>query len=516
MSGSGVPERGWTMGYTCLQRDHYQYGDYTLTSLREQDILLIKEWRNDQIDILRQKEPLTDAQQINYYETVVRPAMDAEEPSDILFSYLHQGECVGYGGLTHIDWTNRRAEISFLLATERNVDLDLYKREFTIFLKLIKQIAFVELGLNRLFTETYDVRPYVLEVLENSGFVPEGRLREHVVINGKCIDSVLHGCLKEKPQSERCFNVLVTSIANKVPLIKALRKASLRLGNRGKVIGADARNDIVGKYFVDDFWLMPKLDELEIEDLIAYCRNEGITCIIPTRDGELSFFAENADVFARKGISVMISDPDCVRTCLDKLLFAKRVRALGFPAVEAVDDINNLSSDSFVVKERFGAGAHKIGLGLGREQALAHAGKLENPVFQPYIAGKEASVDVYVDRTGKVKGAIARTRDLVVHGESQITTTFENKNLEQLCAGLAEKLGINGHAIFQVIIDEDEDFHIIECNSRFGGASTLSLAAGLDSFYWFLLESQGVDISDYPFIRLAGKKQVRYLEDILI
>ena len=73
-----------------------------------------------------------------------------------------------------------------------------------------------------------------------------------------------------------------------------------------------------------------------------------------------------------------------------------------------------------------------------------------------------------------------------------------------------------GHVIFQLILSSNSKIHIIECNPRFGGASTASIAAGLDSFYWFILESLGENISDYPFI--SSKKditQLRFPSDLI-
>ena len=163
------------------------------------------------------------------------------------------------------------------------------------------------------------------------------------------------------------------------------------------------------------------------------------------------------------------------------------------------------------MKERYGAGSRNIGLRLTPEDALVHAAKLENPIFQPYVAGNEVSVDVYVDKKGKAKGAVGRWRQLVLDGESQVTTTLTDPGLQQLCSDLAGALHIYGHAVFQVIVTDSKKYQIIECNNRFGGASTLSLAAGLDSFYWFLLECSGQDIDDYPFFRsLQEKIQVRF------
>ncbi|MNL47781.1 carbamoyl phosphate synthase-like protein [compost metagenome] len=89
--------------------------------------------------------------------------------------------------------------------------------------------------------------------------------------------------------------------------------------------------------------------------------------------------------------------------------------------------------------------------------------------------------------------------------------------LEQQCADFAEKLGLYGHVLFQVIIDNEGKYNFIECNSRFGGASRLSIECGLDSFYWFLLESEGKDLTQYPFVRAAqDKRLIRYAEDLIL
>lgn len=183
--------------YKCLKQQIVELDGYALVPIREEDIFLIKKWRNEQIDVLRQKRPLTDEDQRRYYETQIRPSFRQEEPDMVLFSYLKDGRCIGYGGLTHIDWEARRAELSFLLDTERTRDLEPYMYEFTVYLTMLKKIAFEQLGLQRIFSETFDIRPYIVETLEKNGFVFEGRLRRHVYIRGSYVDSLIHGCLKE-------------------------------------------------------------------------------------------------------------------------------------------------------------------------------------------------------------------------------------------------------------------------------------------------------------------------------
>ncbi len=185
-------------GYKILsQREHeLQHGEFRLTSLREEDILLIKDWRNDQIDVLRQKQPLTEADQRHYFETVVKKSFCEETPDIVLFSFLRQKKCIGYGGLVHIDWESKRAEVSFLLNPIFTKLKKNYNEFFQAFLTLIARVAFGLLKFNRLFTETFNIRPYHIKTLENFGFKREGCLREHVYIQEDFKDSLMHGLLR--------------------------------------------------------------------------------------------------------------------------------------------------------------------------------------------------------------------------------------------------------------------------------------------------------------------------------
>jgi len=119
------------------------------------------------------------------------------QPKQLLFGYWQNDELIGYGGLTNTDWLSRRSEISFLLGTARTLDYENYAQDFSVFLGLLKRVAFAELGFNRLFTETFDIRPWHVKVLEENNFRFEGRLKQHVLIEGCYVDSLMHGCLKE-------------------------------------------------------------------------------------------------------------------------------------------------------------------------------------------------------------------------------------------------------------------------------------------------------------------------------
>lgn len=311
-------------------------------------------------------------------------------------------------------------------------------------------------------------------------------------------------------------NVMVTSASSKVPLLQAVKKAMLKTGITGKLIAADSDKDCLARYFADDFWQMPSLGTLTDEVLLAELKQRKVRYIIPTRDGELLFWSKRKALLRYEGIDVMVSAPEAVDACIDKLAFYRLCRQLDIPAIETALAPEELAAERFVVKERYGAGAQRMGMNLTQEAALQHAEDLEHPIFQPFVAGMEYSVDAYVNRDGQVKGVICRTRDLVVNGESQVTTTVWMPELERLCAACIERLGLFGHVVLQLLIDKQGQPQIIECNSRFGGASTLSVAAGLDSFYWFFLESQKQDLDNYPFLRSNKQlQQVRFPQDFV-
>ncbi len=183
--------------YSCLKHSQYREGAYAFLPLRLEDMESIRTWRNEQIEVLRQREPITSEQQYNYYQNVIVPGFIEVHPEQILFSFIMQDSCIGYGGLTHIDWENSHAEVSFLVETRRTFIPETYTQDFLAFLKLLQQVAFNDLQLHRLFAETFSFRTVHIAGLERAGFHFEGRLQEHVFKQGQWWDSLMHGLLRK-------------------------------------------------------------------------------------------------------------------------------------------------------------------------------------------------------------------------------------------------------------------------------------------------------------------------------
>ena len=180
--------------YKALTNQIFTTEEYSIVPLRMEDRYDIMKWRNEQIYHLRQHKPLAKEDQDKYFETIVASLFEKEQPGQILFSYLENDVCIGYGGLVHINWIDKNAEISFIMNTV--LETENFKKHWEIFLNLIEQVAFTDLKLHKIFTYALDLRPYIYDIFIESGFKEEARLKEHCFFENKFIDVVIHSKFK--------------------------------------------------------------------------------------------------------------------------------------------------------------------------------------------------------------------------------------------------------------------------------------------------------------------------------
>lgn len=176
--------------YKILNKQTFINKDCAIVPLRSEDRYKIMKWRNEQMFHLRQSKPLTKSDQDNYFDTVIKKLFLEDQPHQLLFSYLHNKTCIGYGGLVHINWVDKNAEISFIMDTE--LEKKYFSKHWKIFLSLIEEVAFDELKLHKIFTFAYDLRPHLYEPIEESGFQKEAILKRHIFFNGEYKNVVIH------------------------------------------------------------------------------------------------------------------------------------------------------------------------------------------------------------------------------------------------------------------------------------------------------------------------------------
>jgi RimJ/RimL family protein N-acetyltransferase len=176
--------------YACLIKQRYRMGGYELVPIRYEDRWNIMQWRNEQMYHLRQNHILTEDEQEQYFTQIIAGLFTEDKPPQILFSYLKEGQCIGYGGLVHINWIDKHAEISFLMNTE--LEQEDFVLHWKNYLWLLEEIAFEQLGFHKIFTYAYDLRPRLYQALNKSRFKEEARLIDHCCLGGKYVDVLIH------------------------------------------------------------------------------------------------------------------------------------------------------------------------------------------------------------------------------------------------------------------------------------------------------------------------------------
>jgi len=176
--------------YRALTQQTYKNGGFEIVPIRYEDRFRIMEWRNEQIYHLRQAEPLTKQDQNAYFENIVASLFEQEKPDQLLFSFLNEGKLIAYGGLVHINWIDRNAEVSFVMDTK--LEKESFSKNWSEYLYLIEQVAFIELNFRKLYVYAFDLRPHLYSTLEANSYFLDARLKDHCFIKEEFKDVLIY------------------------------------------------------------------------------------------------------------------------------------------------------------------------------------------------------------------------------------------------------------------------------------------------------------------------------------
>lgn len=167
--------------------------------------------------------------------------------------------------------------------------------------------------------------------------------------------------------------------------------ASLRASNlRARVVGFDASPWGVGVHECDVAYRLPlPNDPAYVPTLLSRCREEKVALLIPGSDSELPILARCAPDLEAIGCRVLVSGPECVRICRDKLATYRELAPLGAPIVEtwAPEEAEPHARDlpyPLVAKPRSGSGSRGVVI-LMRPDDWACLPRHESYVVQPYL-----------------------------------------------------------------------------------------------------------------------------------
>jgi len=308
------------------------------------------------------------------------------------------------------------------------------------------------------------------------------------------------------------MNILITSSSSKVLLVKSFLEAAKVYGS--KVFTGDLTNAVATAFFSDKHFILPRVSNRNdfISALESICLEYNIKLIIPTRDGELGIMSEIKQDFSKKGITILVPSEKTVEICLNKKMFAEFLEKEGYCPVPIIKDIS-LANPPYFIRPVYGAASAGVRIAHTKEEVELFSN--QDFMVHPFIDDDEFSIDLLMNLEGtKALQAVCRQRVQIVGGESKISKVVDLPILMNMCMEIGEKLGLVGHNVLQAFYS-GVSVIMIEANSRFGGASNLSISAGLNSPLRILKMLYG-DPTAYNNKEIKiGLHMYRYAQDII-
>lgn len=148
--------------------------------IEREDLSQLRDWRNSPGIRSRSREfkPLTMADQEKWFSSY--------NNSNIMFAIEAKGKLIGVCGLTHIDWKNRSAELSWYIGDGNFRAKGLGGH----IIYLLCSYAFNEIGLARFWGEVYEIDNKIILMYRSLGFHIDGTIRNTYWWNGQWYPSV--------------------------------------------------------------------------------------------------------------------------------------------------------------------------------------------------------------------------------------------------------------------------------------------------------------------------------------
>ncbi|WP_214404315.1 ATP-grasp domain-containing protein [Pseudonocardia lacus] len=292
------------------------------------------------------------------------------------------------------------------------------------------------------------------------------------------------------------------------------------LAGRRPVVAADCDPTAVGLHLGTDHGVLPRGDDPDFAvQLAALAARTGATALVCTVAEEIPALHEGADLLAEVGLRTWLPPARAVAICTDRWTFARTCAAGGAPvpatepgaiwarAVHAVPG-------PWIVKPRFERGSRHTYPVDSVAEARWALRRVPDPLVQTRLTGPEFTVDVLVDRSGRLAGAVPRWRLQTRAGISTRGRTFTCPALGCAVAHLLRTIGLRGPANVQGFMTAPDRFTFTEVDPRFSGGLPLSLAAGADFVGEYLRGLEGLPVRRERLVGRAGVTMLRHLSEV--
>lgn len=298
------------------------------------------------------------------------------------------------------------------------------------------------------------------------------------------------------------MNILFTCAGRRTYLLKYFKE---QLGDDGKIIGADMQLTAPALSVADIRVVVPAVyDERYVEVLLNICKEHKVNVLISLNDLELPILARNKASFEQIGVVPIVSAPEVIDICFDKLRTSEYITSIGLNSPKTFANLKSallaLKSGELrfplVIKPRWGSASIGIEFVNNEEELCITYNLVKKKIIsgilgevsqndknyiliQEKINGKEFGLDVINDLNGCNVAVAVKEKLAMRAGETDKAVTVDNPDLRYIGRVLGSNLCHIGNLDCD-ILEMDGKYYVLELNPRFGGGFPFSYEAGVN------------------------------------
>lgn len=248
-----------------------------------------------------------------------------------------------------------------------------------------------------------------------------------------------------------------------------------------RIIGADAEEETVGRFFCDETVVLPSAeDEMFIDRLISVLKRKHIDIYIPTHSREVRKVSQyEGDIKRRTNAKFLVSPFETILDLDDKNKAYANMEKQGIPVPKVYDRWVGKEAFPLLKKPKIGSGG--VGMGEiydkgGFEEALRNP----NLMVVQRIVGKEYTIDCMFSDKGELLGYNQRVRERCIGGAVSVSRNDYGVDVLPYIKRFMERWTFRGCVNFQYIKNNDKPYFIdvnLRCAS---GGLPLSVESGVD------------------------------------
>ena len=218
-----------------------------------------------------------------------------------------------------------------------------------------------------------------------------------------------------------------------------------------------------------------------IDRLLEICRAESCAMLLPGLDVELPPLAEHQERFRAEGVVPVVSSPEVVKLCDDKLATYEFLRRHGFAAPRTcrLRDAGELDYPVVLKPQRGGTRSRRTFVASTPDEfdVWQRLVDRDNCVVQEYLPGDEYTCGT-INFDGRCRGVIAMRR-VLRDGDTYKAFVERNPRIESVVRDVVEALKPFGACNVQLRLKDGEP-HVFEINARCSGTTAARALAGFN------------------------------------